>query len=305
MPLTGLMMANRERGPGDTLAVALARSASADARAAQDARQYARDPDEIAAAMVSRGYLPGMTSGLAQRIQDAESALAGARQKREDHAKAIQRYSALRDKGQISVLDAAQRMDAAEGPDEAEISRLEKNLERLQHRQDQAQTAITGAVRGPEDPLEAASRRAHTAFVEATRAMLAQAEAGQPLTAPRPFGSASRGGAAECPGPGCEVCAACPDGPCELCAADHRRAASRSAGEAARSLEHTGADCWVCAEGRKRDAARDASYSAPDSCTPGYLPPQVCSDCRQVDCVCGQAGARMPPNPARMVEVYR
>jgi len=36
--------------------------------------------------------------------------------------------------------------------------------------------------------------------------------------------------------------------------------ASRGAG---RSTEHTGDDCWVCAEGRRRDAARDrADYAA-------------------------------------------
>jgi hypothetical protein len=38
--------------------------------------------------------------------------------------------------------------------------------------------------------------------------------------------------------------------------------ASRGAG---RSTEHTGPDCWVCAEGRRRDAARgDVQLAAPD-----------------------------------------
>jgi hypothetical protein len=230
MPLTALMMANRERGAGDTLALALARSEGADARAAQNARRDARDPDETAAAMVSRGYLPGATSDLAQRIQDAESALAGARKKREDHEKAIQRYSALRDKGQISVLDAVQRMDAAEGPDEAEISRLEKNLERLQRSQAQAQAAIAGPVRGPEDPLEAATRRAHDVLREVTRAKMEQAAAGLPLTGPRPFAGsfASHGSAVDA-----EAVLRCPGAGCQTCAEGRQREAARAAEDAA------------------------------------------------------------------------
>jgi hypothetical protein len=228
MPLTAAALQVTGRGPGDVTAIALARSAAADAREARDAQRYARDPDEAASALILRGYTPGASIDLAQRIQDAQSALAGARQKREDHAKAIARYSELRDKGQISVMEAARRMDAAEGPDEAEISRLERHLERLQRSQAQAQAAIAGPQPGPEDPLEAASRRAHAAFAEATRGMFEAAEAGRPVPAPRPFAGPAGGGA-----------------------------------EASRSTEHTGPDCWVCAERAAAERAEDVTPPNP------------------------------------------
>jgi hypothetical protein len=68
------------------------------------------------------------------------------------------------------------------------------------------------------DPLEQASRQAHETFREVTRQRMAEAQQGRP--GPRPFESVSRA--------------------------------------AGRSTEHTGPDCWVCAEGRRRDAARGA-----------------------------------------------
>jgi hypothetical protein len=200
MPLTAAALQVTGRGPGDVTAIALARAEADDAREARDAQRYARDPDEAAAGLILRGYTPGASIDLAQRIQDAQAALAGARQKREDHARAIERYSALRDKGQITVMEAARRMDAAEGPDEAEISRLERNLERLQRSQAQAQAAIAGPQPGPEDPVEAASRRAHAEFARVTRQRLEQAAAAQP--GPPPFGSGGPGAVADPPNPG-------------------------------------------------------------------------------------------------------
>ena len=81
----------------------------------------------------------------------------------------------------------------------------------------EAQEMIAPPQRHAPDPVEAASRHAHEVFAEMTRSRLAEAEARRPE--PRPFDSASRG--------------------------------------AGRSTEHTGPDCSVCAEARRRDAARD------------------------------------------------
>lgn len=83
---------------------------------------------------------------------------------------------------------------------------------------------------------------------------------------------------------------------------------SRSAG---RSTEHT-ANCWVCAEGRKGDAAK--RNPGPDitrarrlenlgygESSPGGCPP--CSACHYVACRCGQPGLRQYPG-GRAAAVY-
>jgi hypothetical protein len=75
------------------------------------------------------------------------------------------------------------------------------------------------------DPLEAASRRANQVFRELTRQRMAEAEAGVRRSGPRPFFA--------------------------------------SASRAAAGTECTGPDCWVCAEGRRMEAARHDSDPYP------------------------------------------
>jgi hypothetical protein len=101
--------------------------------------------------------------------------------------------------------------------DEGRVRLLERCAASLRAQIADAMAAVSPPERRAPDPLAEAGRRAHAAFAEVTRARMAEVEARRPE--PRPFASVSRG--------------------------------------AGRSTEHTGPDCWVCAERRRRDAARE------------------------------------------------
>src|SRR5437868_6504320 len=111
MPLAAQMLRNRERGPGDTLALALARSRGAEAREARDEAAGARDPDEIAAGMVARGYSPGMVSGLVSRRRDKEAELEDERAKIAKGERVTERVRGMLERGQVGGLDAARMLD--------------------------------------------------------------------------------------------------------------------------------------------------------------------------------------------------
>lgn len=194
MPLSGLLMQNRERGPGDELLMAAARSAGAEAREARLAAAGAPDPDERAAAMINRGLAPGMITDLGQRLAEVEAQLAGEEAKLERSARRSQRIQRDHAAGRITAFDIARTMGDGDDGDEAAVERLRRRAGRLRGQLADAQAAITPQQERVTDPLEAASRHAHQVFVEATRAKMAAAQAGLP--APRPFGSPSRGGVA-------------------------------------------------------------------------------------------------------------
>jgi len=119
--------------------------------------------------------------------------------------------------------------------DPGRVEMLERRADGLRRQIEDAQAAIAPPQRRTPDPLEAASRHAHEVFVEVTRAAMAEAEARRPESPP--FASVSRG--------------------------------------AGGSTEHTGPDCWVCAEGRQIAAARGsgdgvAAYAPGSVITTGY-----------------------------------
>ena len=112
--------------------------------------------------------------------------------------------------------------------DESRIAVLERRVQSLGRQLAEAQNLISPPPARDLDPVEQASRAAHEVFREVTRARWAEAQSGTARPAPRPFDSVSRG----------------------------------------RSTEHTGPDCWVCAEAAKRDAAR---YRAADMAVYGEI----------------------------------
>jgi hypothetical protein len=216
------MLSMRQRGPGDVLENALARSRATEAREAREEAAAARDPDEHAAVLVTRGYSPGLISQLSQRLGDTMAELADENDKLEKAARrqewAMREHAA----GRVDVFRMQAMMDGDDG-DEARVRLLERRAESLRRQMAEAQEMIAPPQRRDLDGVEAASRHAHEVFAEVTRARMAEAEAGRPE--PRPFASASCG--------------------------------------AGRGTEHTGPDCWVCAEARRRDEARDrADYAA-------------------------------------------
>lgn len=213
LPVTERLLAMKQRDPGDTLKIALARSRGAEARQARDEAAGVRDPDETAAAMVNRGYTPGLVSDLILRRRDKEAELESENAKIAKGERVTERVRGMLERGQVGGLDAARMLDGDHG-DAHRAAQLERQIARLDEQIADAQAMISPQPQRAPDPLEAASRRAHEAFVSATRARLEAAQAGR--GEPRPFASVSR--------------------------------------SAGRSTEHTGPDCWVCAEGRRKDA---------------------------------------------------
>lgn len=185
MPLSSMLAANRERGPGDALEIAAARSRAGDAREAMEARASAVDQDERAAGLIGRGVMPGAMSGLGQRLADAEAELATEREKISRGERASARVRGMLERGQVGGLEAARMLDGDFG-DAQRAEQLERQCGRLR-----SQIADTASMIAPPqerqlDALEAASRSAHAVFVEVTRQRMADAEAGRGQ-APRPF----------------------------------------------------------------------------------------------------------------------
>jgi hypothetical protein len=128
---------------------------------------------------------------------------------------------------------------AALGDEDAAYQDAKATMEKIERRRERRdavardEMAALSRSAPPGDSLEEASRRAHRAFREHTRAMMAEATVA-PRSEPRPF--------------------------------------SPSAGAAA-DAECSGAGCPVCAEGRRRDAARSretAPYAPGSVITTGY-----------------------------------
>lgn len=187
MPLTELLTRQHERGPGDALEMAAARSRAADARQALDEAAGARDPDEVAAAMVSRGYAPGLVTELSQRLADTEAQLSGENDKIAAGRRRQEWIARDHQAGSITAFDIARMQDFDEG-DPGIVQRLERRRDSLRSQITEAQAAIAPPQQRQADPLAAATSRANQAFRETTRAKLAAAEQGLPVTsAPRPF----------------------------------------------------------------------------------------------------------------------
>jgi hypothetical protein len=178
MPLTSMLLGMRERGPGDTLEIAAARSRAAEARELRDEQAGSLDPDEHAAALVNRGYAPGMTSQLSARLAETLAELQAEREKIERGQRRQERIRREHDAGRISVFDIMNMPDVDEG-DAARAEKLELRATSLRRQIAEASAMITPQRREAEDPLEAATRHAHRIFVEATRQRMADAAAGR------------------------------------------------------------------------------------------------------------------------------
>jgi hypothetical protein len=203
MPLAAQLLRNRERGPGDTLAISQARGRAAEARELREEAAAAVDPDERAANLIGRGVTPGMISDLGRRLADAEGELAAEREKIEKGERVNARVSRMLERGQVGGLEASRMMDGDYG-DAARAEKLERRADRLRQQLASAQMMIAPQREQPADPLEAASRHAHEVFREVTRQRMAEAQAGTARREPRPFAYASRSGV-----PGEVTCADC------------------------------------------------------------------------------------------------
>jgi hypothetical protein len=218
LPVTNFILSQRAAPAGPvTLEQAVTRVLHRAERPGwHDAEPEREDPDEKAAALVTRGYVPGLVTELSRRLGDVEAEAEAEREKIEKGARRAARIHQAHQAGRFDAFAVMRAMDFDEG-DQGRVRLLERHAASLRAQIADAMEAISPPERRAPDALEAASRHAHQVFVEATRQRFAEAQAGRPE--PRPFASVSRG--------------------------------------AGRSTEHTGPDCPVCAEGRRRDAARD------------------------------------------------
>jgi hypothetical protein len=223
MPMTAMVLARQGHRAG-VVETALARSAAADVRQALDEAAAAPDPDERAANLLAAGYQPGLLYELQQRLGDVQAELETEREKIEKGARRSERLAREQAAGRLTALDALRMLDADEG-DQHRCEQLERRAERISRQIAEASQAISPPPQRDLDPLEQAAQRAHSAFRETTRAMIAEAQSRAPGA--RPF-------------------------------------AFRASAGAGRSTEHTGPDCWVCEKARKRDAAWSAAATAAD-----------------------------------------
>lgn len=205
MEISEFMQAMRA-GPGEvalTTGQALARHQAAAGRE-EPAVTLAEAAEESAVRLLSAGYSPGALSALAQQLADAGARLETERAKIGAGERARAKAMHLHATGQIGAFDVMRMTDGDFG-DPGEVERLERKMTSLQSQMAQVSAVTRRAAAGPEDPAEAATRRAHEAFREATRALMSGAGTGRaPERDRRPFASVSRGAAVSA-----EVCPDC------------------------------------------------------------------------------------------------
>lgn len=201
MPTTAFLLANRaDPEQARTLEQVLARAAQAPDRGGPERE----DPDDRYAAMVSRGYAPGLLSQLAQRLGDVSAELQAEREKLDRGAIRAGQVRRMHEAGRIRAWDIPAMLDDL--GDEGRVAQLERQQASLQQQLDQAQEAITPPSRRDPDPLEAAAQRAHEAFREVTRARVAEMETRQASRPERRRPFAGRGSVTRSEPVTCKLC---------------------------------------------------------------------------------------------------
>ena len=228
LPVTELLLRNREPVPGGVVETALARSRAADLRQARDEAARAVDPDERAAGLIARGLMPGQISQLSQRLADTQEQLAAEEDKIEKAARRAERTQRMHERGQIDALGIAQRWRDTDEGDPATVERLRRRAASLWRQITEAQALAAGPEARARSAVEESSARARQILAEVT-AQRAADDAAE--SAARSQIKRERG-----------VFYAARDG--------------RLFGDAGDGTEHTGPDCQVCAAAAERDAAR-------------------------------------------------
>jgi hypothetical protein len=179
------------------------------------------DDDDRQAALLTRGYRPGLLNELSRQLADVAAEAQAEPEKIEKGARRAEHIHQAHQAGRLDAFGVMRAMDFDEG-DPGRVAVLERRAESLRQQLSDASEIMSPPQRRDLDPLAEAGRRAHEAFAEVTRARMAEAQARVPE--PRPFASVSRG-------------------------------AGRS------TEHTPGGDCWVCSEGRRMDAAAYAEIA--------------------------------------------
>jgi hypothetical protein len=166
MPLTERVLAMKQQGPGAVLETALARSRAAEARQAREDAAAAPDPDEYAANLVSRGYLPGMIGQLSVRLAETEAELAAEEAKIEKAAQRAARTRQMHERGQIDALGVATRWRDTDEGDEATVKRLQRRAGSLRRQIAEASELAVPPETRARNSVEEASARARSVLAE-------------------------------------------------------------------------------------------------------------------------------------------
>lgn len=197
-------MQSMRAAPGEvalTAGQALARHQAAAGRE-EPVVTLAEQQEEAAVRMLSAGYSPGALSALAMQAADTSAALEAERSRIAAAARRTEMVMRAHARGDVQAADVPGMLPDDPGSEER-AERLEAKMESLR-RQMAAVAAVAQRRAEPEDPAEAATRRAHQAFAEVTREMMTGTEAGRaPGRDRRPF-PVSRGAAV-----GPDICPDC------------------------------------------------------------------------------------------------
>ena len=172
MPLTNLLMSRRhgQQQPGAVLETSLARARAAEAREVRDEAAAARDPDERAANLVTRGYMPGMISQLSMKLADTEAELADDEDKLEKAARRAERTRQMHERGQLDVSGVIARMAATDDGDETTVARLRRRADSLRRQIGEASEIMVPPEARARNAVEEASSRARRILADVTSA---------------------------------------------------------------------------------------------------------------------------------------
>ncbi len=157
-----------------------------------DAEPEPVDPDDRISALLARGYSPGLTGRLSQRLGDTLAELEAEQEKLAVSARRQDHVRRMHEAGRIDAWQMMEQLHGDDEGDEGQVRLLEHQAADLRAQLADAAERVAPAPQRDLDPVEAAVSRAssagHEAFREATRA--AMAAAGQRpagTRAPRPF----------------------------------------------------------------------------------------------------------------------
>jgi hypothetical protein len=182
---TGFILAHKaDPAAPSTLEQVLARAAQAPERGVPE--PY--DDDDRQAAMVMRGYRPGLSWDLSQKLADTVAELEGEWEKVERGQRRSAQVMRMHAAGQITAFQIPDAL-GDEG-DEGRVARLERRADSLRRQIADMSAMIAPQQQRALDPLEAASRHGRQVLAEVTRELAAAAQPRRPER--RPFVSRGR-----------------------------------------------------------------------------------------------------------------
>jgi hypothetical protein len=148
---------------GHTLEQVFARAAQARDR---EPERPGEDPDDKAAALLTRGYSPGMISQLSQQLGDVQAELEAEKELIEKGARRAAVIAQHHAAGRLGALGVMRALDEGDAGDEGRVRLLERRAASLRAQIADVRTAISPPERQAPGPVEAAAQRAQQALAQ-------------------------------------------------------------------------------------------------------------------------------------------